>query len=185
MIINQNKYQNLSWSCWFAVLSRQCTVELSLLVEVLELGEWHFTFYIYVYSRYKGIPTTGHEGPRGIQMQWSTYSQPRRQEEVGWLALHLTVFTPVLILQETEWTPGPVWIKSSEKYATIRHPGSNRGRPAHSQTPCRLSSLDLGTKYRLPILVTFHSDVFTHLELSWRFLELLTPDVEYSTLSST
>ena len=25
-----------------------------LLVDILELGEWHFTFYINVYSRYKG-----------------------------------------------------------------------------------------------------------------------------------
>ena len=67
-----------------------------LFVDISELGEWHFTFYIYVYSRYKGkgIPTTGHEGPRGMRMQRSTSSQPRRQKEVGWLALRLTVFTP-------------------------------------------------------------------------------------------
>ena len=39
-------------------------------------------------------------------------------------------------------------------------------------TPCRIS-------------VTFHKDGFTHLESSWRFQELLIPDVEYSTLSST
>ena len=52
------------------------------LVDILELGEWHFTFYIYVYSRYKGqgIPTRGHEGPKGMWMQESTYSEPRRQE---------------------------------------------------------------------------------------------------------
>ena len=53
-----------------------------LLVDILELGEWHFTFYIYVYPRYKGknIPTRGHERPKGMWMQGSTYSQPRRQE---------------------------------------------------------------------------------------------------------
>ena len=59
----------------------------------------------------KSIPIIGHEGPRGMWMQGSTYSQP--WQVVGWLVLRLVVFTPgkalVLILQEAEWTPGPVW----------------------------------------------------------------------------
>ena len=42
----------------------------------------------------KGIPNTGHEGPRGIWMQGSTYSQPRHYGEVGWLVLHSAAFTP-------------------------------------------------------------------------------------------
>ena len=48
----------------------------------------------------------------------------------------------VLILQEVEWTPGPVWTRrSEEKSPPIRHPGSNPGRPARSQAPCRVSHL--------------------------------------------
>ena len=74
-------------------------------------------------------------------MQGSTYSQPRRQEEVEWLALRSTVFTPGTHLQEAEWTPGPVWTQGSEKSAPLRHPGSNIGRPARSQASCRLSYL--------------------------------------------
>ena len=42
----------------------------------------------------KGIPITGHEGPRGMWMQGSTYSQPRQQDEVGWLVLRSAAFTP-------------------------------------------------------------------------------------------
>ena len=42
----------------------------------------------------KGIPITGHEGPRWMWMQGSTYSQPRHYKEVGWLALCSAVFTP-------------------------------------------------------------------------------------------
>ena len=42
----------------------------------------------------KGIPITGHEGPRGMWMQGSTYSQPRHLEEVGWLVLRSASFTP-------------------------------------------------------------------------------------------
>ena len=32
-------------------------------------------------------PITGHEGPRGMWTQRSTYSQPRHYDEVGWLVL--------------------------------------------------------------------------------------------------
>ena len=42
----------------------------------------------------KGIPFTGHEGPREMWMQRSTYSQPRHQEEVGQLVLRSAAFTP-------------------------------------------------------------------------------------------
>ena len=41
----------------------------------------------------KGIPITSHEGPRGMWMQGSTYSQPRHQDEVGWLVLRSAAFT--------------------------------------------------------------------------------------------
>ena len=79
-------------------------------------------------------------------MQGSTYPQPRHQDEVGWLVLRSAAFTPeksqVLILEEDEWTPGPVWTRrSEEKSPLLRHPGSNPGRPARSQAPCRLIHL--------------------------------------------
>ena len=41
-----------------------------------------------------GIPITGHESPRGMWMQGSTYSQSRHQDEVGWLVLRSATFTP-------------------------------------------------------------------------------------------
>ena len=48
----------------------------------------------------------------------------------------------LLILQEAEWTSGPVWARrSDEKSPPLRHPGSNPGRPARSPAPCRLSYL--------------------------------------------
>ena len=51
---------------------------------------------------------------------------------------------PVLVLQEAEWTSGPVWTRrSEEKSPPHRHPGSNPGRPARSPAPCRLSNLDI------------------------------------------
>ena len=53
--------------------------------------------YIKKYKTYfkgKGIPITGHEGPRGMWIQGSTYSQPRHKEEVGWLVLHSATFIP-------------------------------------------------------------------------------------------
>ena len=34
-------------------------------------------FFVEVLKKGKGIPITGHEGPRGMWMQRSTYSQPR------------------------------------------------------------------------------------------------------------
>ena len=50
--------------------------------------------------------------------------------------------SPVLILQEVEWTPGPVWTRRcEEKFPPLRHPELNPGRPARSQAPCRLSHL--------------------------------------------
>ena len=48
---------------------------------------------------------------------------------------------PVLILQEAEWTPGPVLTGSEEKSSPPRHPGSYPGHRAHSQAPCHLSYL--------------------------------------------
>ena len=51
------------------------------------------------------------------------------------------LYPQVLILQGAEWTPGPAWTKSSEKYAPLRHPGSKPGRPARNLVPCRLNSL--------------------------------------------
>ena len=44
---------------------------------------------------------------------------------------------PVLILQEAEWISRPIWTwRSKEKFPPLFHPGSNPGRPAHSQAPC-------------------------------------------------
>ena len=97
-------------------------------------------------SKIKVNPTIGREGPRGKLVQGSTYSQPRHQEDVGWLHLRSAVFTngkaPVFILEQAECIPAPVCTrKSEEKSAPLRHPGSNPGRPARHQAPCRLSYL--------------------------------------------
>ena len=65
--------------------------------------------YIYIYiNKGKGIPITGHEGPRGMWMQGSTYSQPWHLEEVGWLVLCFPVFTPGMLWYTfyTRWS-GP------------------------------------------------------------------------------
>ena len=65
----------------------------------------------------------------------------------------------VLIIQEVEWTPGPVWTRrSEEKSPPLRHPGSSPGRPAHSQAPCRLSHLTNNLeKYKCVLMIlTFY-----------------------------
>ena len=56
---------------------------------------------------------------------------------------------PVLILQEAEWTSGPVWTRrSEEKSPPLRHPGSNPGRPARSPAPCRLSQKKISSSQK-------------------------------------
>ena len=96
---------------------------------------------------YKGkgkcIPITGQEDPRGMWMRGPTYSQQQNQEGVGWLVLRSAAFTPqgsppVLILQEVEWTSGPIWTRR-RKSPPLRYPGSNPVRLACKQAPCRLS----------------------------------------------
>ena len=67
----------------------------------------------------------------------------KRQE---WLALYSAVFNPgkvlILILQQAKWALGPVSTRrSEEKSPSLRHPGSNPGRPARSEAPCCLSYL--------------------------------------------
>ena len=136
-----------------------------LLIDILELGEWHFAFYFYVYSRYKdkGIPNRGHEGSRGMWMQGSTYSQLRRQEV---LALHLTIFTPVLILQEAVWTSEPVWTQSSVKICT---PPPSRIEPSPSSPQLSALLLRLPGPYiqcvahsfchRPPLYFTIHFNI--------------------------
>ena len=71
-------------------------------------------------SKGKSTFIFGHEGPRGIWMQGSTYTQTRHQEEVGWLVLTLGRLyprrkPPVFILLEAQWTPGSVWTRRSEE----------------------------------------------------------------------
>ena len=88
----------------------------------------------------KGIPTTGCEDPLWL------YSEARHQEDVGWLVLRSSVFTPwkaqVLILEEAESIPEPVWTRmSTEKSPSLRHQGSNTSLPALNQTPCHFSYL--------------------------------------------
>ena len=39
----------------------------------------------------------------------------------------------VIIFEEAEWYPGPVWMRRREEISPpLRHPGSNPGRPARS-----------------------------------------------------
>ena len=106
-----------------------------------------YSLSIIILHKGKGIPITGHEGPRGMWMQGSTYSQPRHLDEVGWLVLRSAAFTPREIprysfYRRLSGPPGPVWTRRcEEKSPPLRHPGSNPGRPARSQVPCRLSHL--------------------------------------------
>ena len=87
----------------------------------------------------QGIPTRVHEGPRGMWMQGSTYSQPRRQEEVGKLALSLTVFDPRYSFYRRLCRPqGQFGHKVVKKSSPLRHPGSNTGRPSCSEAHFRL-----------------------------------------------
>ena len=116
----------------------------------------------------KGIPITGHEGPRGMWMQGSTYSQPWHQGEVGWLGLRSAAFTPGKFPGTHfigGWVdPGPVWTRrSEEKSPPLRHLGSNPGRPARSQAPCRLSLVErwdalLFTVRTSPFTLRSHKD---------------------------
>ena len=80
----------------------------------------------------------GHKGPHihsnGTRMRQDGQSYVRPPLPRG--------NSPVLILQEVEWTPGPVWTRRSEdKSPPLRHPELNPGRPARSQAPCCLSHL--------------------------------------------
>ena len=97
----------------------------------------HLTIYIHI---------TGHEGPWGMWMQRHTYTQPRNKEEVRWLVLCSAAFTPGEIPGTHfigGWVDRRTWRtrRSEQKSPPLRHPGSNPGRPARSEAPCRLSHL--------------------------------------------
>ena len=49
--------------------------------------------YITLKSKVK-YPHYRHEGPRGAWMKGSTYTQPRRYEDVGWLVIHSAALAP-------------------------------------------------------------------------------------------
>ena len=93
--------------------------------------------------------------------------------------LHLR--PPVLILQEAEWTSGPVWTRrSEEKSPLLRYPGSNLGRPARRPAPCRLSYLAhqsnmfLLQPFRCFTYVTAHSSILLSLLLRHRLFTYVT-----------
>ena len=89
----------------------------------------------------KGIPITGHEGPRGMWMQGSTYSQPRQKDEEGWLVLRSTAFTPGEIYRYSFYRrlSGPQDQSGHERCEEKSPPLRHLGRPARSQVPCHLS----------------------------------------------
>ena len=76
-------------------------------------------------------------------MQRTTYSQPWHQDEVGWLVLRSTAFTPEESPRYSFYRRG-VDLRTSldtnerRKSPPLRHLGSNSGRPARSPEPCRL-----------------------------------------------
>ena len=72
-------------------------------------------------------------------MQESTYTQPRHQVPSPKLGRFYTRRKPpVLILQEAEWTPGPVWTESSEEISTLLTPGTKPGSSGPQPRACRL-----------------------------------------------
>ena len=79
--------------------------------------------------------------------------------------------SPVLILYEVEWTPGPIWTRrSEEKSPPLRHPGSNPARPARSQAPCRLSHVALTHLPVMHIIYLYIISVITIMRSQWIFL---------------
>ena len=78
----------------------------------------------------KGIPITGHEGPRGMWMQGSTYSQPRHSDEVGWLVLRSAAFTPGEIPRYSFYRrlSGPQAQSGHEGVKKNLHPSDTRDR---------------------------------------------------------
>ena len=75
-----------------------------------------------------GISITGHEDPRRMWMQRSTYTQPRHKEEVGWLVLR-SAFLLSGKSPSTHFIGG--WVdhraslitKERRKPPSVRHPG--------------------------------------------------------------
>ena len=60
----------------------------------------------------KGIPITGHEGPQGLWMQGSTYSQAtelRRGRVASPTLGHIYLQKSFGTHFEAEWIPKPVW----------------------------------------------------------------------------
>ena len=71
-------------------------------------------------------------------MQGSTYTEPRHQEEVGWIVLRSVTFTPGKSpgthLKEVEWTPGPIWRRTPPTPGIEHGPSS----PQPSSLPLEL-----------------------------------------------
>ena len=90
---------------------------------------------------------TGHEGLRGMWMQGSTYSQPRHQDEVGWLVLRLAAFALGEIPRYSFYRrlSGPQGQSEHEGVKRNLHHSGTRDRTravqARSQEPCHLSHL--------------------------------------------
>ena len=110
-------------------------------------GGGHGTVGLSSITKGRGIPITGHGGPRGMWMQGSTYSQPRHYEEVGWLVLRSAAFTPGEIHRYSFYRrlSGPQDQSGHEGVKKNLHPSDTRDRTravqARSETPCRLRHL--------------------------------------------
>jgi hypothetical protein len=82
--------------------------------------------YIYIEGKGKGHPRTDQEGPEGSRSIALTFSQPRRW--MGWMvnATPRPLYPrqdPVTIVQEVEWTPGPLWTgEENLAHTAIRSP---------------------------------------------------------------
>jgi len=81
----------------------------------------------------RGIAVLFHD--RGTRRGWVVSSTPR--------SLFTPGKDPVPILQEAGWVPGPVWTGGKSR----PHRDSIPDRPAHSQSPYRLSYRTQITKY--------------------------------------
>ena len=78
----------------------------------------------------KGIPITGNEDPWGMWMQGSTYSQPRHEDEVGWLVLRSAVLTAGEIPRYSFYrrSSGPQGGSGQEGVKKNLHPSDTRDR---------------------------------------------------------
>ena len=90
-----------------------------VLVDILELDEWHFTFMFIQGIKVKVFPLEAIKAQGDVDARVHIFAAtaPRRGRVPSPTLDHL--YPLVLILQEAEWTEGPVWTQSSVNICTL------------------------------------------------------------------